>query len=113
MKRVLLPLFVIVGLVGDTTNHAITAAANTAPVPASQLTNISTRAFLQAGDNVIIGGFIVQGTAAKKLIVRAIGPELIPYGVPNVLADPTLELHDATGALIASNDNWQTTIIGG
>jgi hypothetical protein len=68
---------------------------------------------VQTGDHVIIGGFIVQGTAAKKLIVRAIGPELIPYGVPNVLADPTLELHDGTGALIASNDNWQTTIIGG
>jgi hypothetical protein len=45
--------------------------------------------------------------------VRAIGPELTPYGVPNVLADPTLELHDAAGALIASNDNWQHTIIGG
>jgi len=45
--------------------------------------------------------------------MRAIGPELIPYGVPNALADPTLELHDGTGALIASNDNWQHTIIGG
>ena len=83
------------------------------PPAASQLTNISTRAFVQTGDNVIIGGFIVQGTGPKKLIVRAIGPELIPYGVPNVLADPTLELHDGTGALIASNDNWQHTIIGG
>ena len=47
------------------------------------------------------------------MIVRAIGPELTQYGVPNVLADPTLELHDASGALIASNDNWQHTIIGG
>ena len=45
--------------------------------------------------------------------MRAIGPELTPYGVPDVLADPTLELHDGAGALIASNDNWQTTIIGG
>ena len=47
------------------------------------------------------------------MIVRAIGPELTQYGVPNALADPTLELHDGTGALIASNDNWQHTIIGG
>ena len=47
------------------------------------------------------------------MIVRAIGPELTPYGVPNALANPTLELHDGTGALIASNDNWMTTIIGG
>jgi hypothetical protein len=47
------------------------------------------------------------------VILRAIGPELTQYGVPNTLADPTLELHDSTGALIASNDNWQHTIIGG
>ena len=47
------------------------------------------------------------------MIIRAIGPELSQYGVPNPLTDPTLELHDGTGALIASNDNWQTTIIGG
>jgi len=61
----------------------------------------------------MIGGFIVQGTGLKTVIVRAIGPELTPFGVPDALADPTLELHDGTGALIASNDNWQTTIIGG
>ena len=47
------------------------------------------------------------------MIIRAIGPELTRYGVPNALANPTLELHDGTGALIASNDNWVTTIIGG
>ena len=79
----------------------------------AQLGNISTRAFVQTGDNVMIGGFIVQGTEPKRVIIRAIGPELTQYGVPNVLADPTLELHDGTGALIASNDNWQHTIIGG
>jgi hypothetical protein len=58
---------------------------------------------------------IVQGTGPKKVIIRAIGPELgaPPYNVPNALADPTLELHDGTGHLIASNDNWQHTIIGG
>src|SRR5204862_533654 len=78
-----------------------------------QLGNISTRAFVQTGDNVMIGGFIVQGTTPKRVIIRAIGPELSQYGVPNPMADPTLELHDGTGALIASNDNWQTTIIGG
>jgi len=62
---------------------------------------------------VMIGGFIVQGTTSKRVIVRAIGPELTQYGVPNALNNPTLELHDSTGALIASNDNWQHTIIGG
>ena len=74
----------------------------------AQLGNISTRAFVQTGDNVVIGGFIVQGTEPKRVIIRAIGPELTQYGVPNALANPTLELHDGTGALIASNDNWRT-----
>ncbi len=81
----------------------------------ANLGNISTRSFVQTGDNVMIGGFIVQGPYPKRVILRAIGPELSapPYNVPNALADPTLELHNHTGALIASNDNWQTTIIGG
>ena len=79
----------------------------------AQLGNISTRALVQTGDDVMIGGFIVQGTEPKRVIIRAIGPELTQYGVPNVLVNPTLELHDGTGALVASNDNWRTTIIGG
>src|SRR5438132_164337 len=77
------------------------------------LGNISTRSFVQTGDNVMIGGFIVQGSGTKRVIIRAIGPELGQFGVPDPLQDPTLELHDGTGPLIASNDNWQTTIIGG
>ena len=81
--------------------------------PISNLGNISSRAFVQTGDNVIIGGFIVQGTEPKRVIIRAIGPELTHYGVPNALVNPTLELHDGTGALIASNDDWQHTIIHG
>jgi N-acetylneuraminic acid mutarotase len=83
------------------------------PLGGSQLGNISTRAFVQTGDNVVIGGFIVQGSQPKRVIIRAIGPELTQYGVPNALANPTLELHDGSGALIASNDNWVRTIIGG
>jgi hypothetical protein len=79
----------------------------------SILGNISTRSFVQTGDNVMIGGFIVQGAQPKRVIIRAIGPDLTQYGVPDPLADPTLELHNGTGALIASNDNWMTTIIGG
>jgi len=61
----------------------------------------------------MIGGFVVQGTQPKRVILRAIGPELSQFGVPNPLPDPTLELHNSTGALIASNDNWRHTIIGG
>ena len=79
----------------------------------ARLGNISTRSFVRTGDNVMIGGFIVQGTQPKRVIIRAIGPELSQFGVPDPMQDPTLELHDGTGALIATNDNWQTTIIGG
>jgi hypothetical protein len=79
----------------------------------SILGNLSTRGFVQTGDNVMIGGFIVQGAAAKRVIVRAIGPELTCFGLPNALINPTLELHDSTGALIARNDNWRSTILGG
>jgi hypothetical protein len=77
------------------------------------LGNMSTRALVQTGDNAMIAGFIVRGTQPKTVIIRAIGPELTQFGVANAMADPTLELHDGTRALIASNDNWQTTIIGG
>jgi hypothetical protein len=62
---------------------------------------------------VMIGGFIVEGSGPKTVIVRAIGPELTRFGVPNALADPALDLHNGAGALIASNNNWQTTVIGG
>jgi len=111
MKKLLhLPLLVAC-LVGDTSFRAIATTAPT--VTESTLSNISTRAFVQTGDNVVIGGFIVEGAELKKVIIRAIGPELTQYGIPNVLANPTLELYDITGALIASNNNWATTIIGG
>src|SRR5206468_559073 len=97
----------------DTPALAGTQASDVRPTTDAMLSNISTRSFVQTGDNVMIGGFIVQGTGSKMVIIRAIGPELTPFGVPNVLANPTLELHDSAGALLASNDNWQTTIIGG
>jgi len=103
----------IVRGVNDMTGVALVEVYDLSPDASSILGNISTRSFVQTGDNVMIGGFMVQGTQPKKVIVRAIGPELTRYGVTNVLANPTLELHDGTGALIASNNNWATTIIGG
>ena len=83
------------------------------PNASSSLVNISTRSFVQTSDNVMIGGFIVQGTGPKRVIIRAIGPELTQFGVPNALADTTLELHNSAGALIASNDDWRNTLLGG
>jgi hypothetical protein len=103
----------IVRGVHNMTGVALVEVYDLSPGIGSILRNISSRAFVQTGDNVMIGGFIVRGTQAKRVIVRAIGPSLARYGVPNPLADPTLELHDGSGALIASNDNWQQTIIGG
>jgi uncharacterized protein (DUF2141 family) len=72
----------------------------------SRLANISTRGFVQTGNNVMIAGFILgNGTAGEQVVVRAIGPSL--SGIENVLADPTLELRDVNGAMLISNDNWK------
>ena len=73
--------------------------------------HISTRGFIQTGDNVLIGGFIVV-TQPTKVIIRATEQSLSRFGVANVLANPQLGLHDANGA-IAGNDDWQTTQLGG
>lgn len=77
-----------------------------APSPLA-LKNISTRVRVETGANTLIGGFIITGVLPRSLIVRGIGPSLANFGVPDVLLDPTLELRDNTGALEASNDNWQ------
>jgi hypothetical protein len=74
----------------------------------SKLANISTRGFVQTGDNVLIGGMIVVGGTPQKVIIRAIGPSLVNIGVAGTLADPTLELHDSNGSVIAFNDNWRS-----
>jgi hypothetical protein len=71
----------------------------------SKLANISTRGRVETGDNVMVGGLIVLGQDPLRVIVRAIGPSL---PVPGALGNPTLELHDGNGALIASNDNWRS-----
>jgi sugar lactone lactonase YvrE len=75
------------------------------------LLNISTRAFVQGGDNTLIGGFIVGGNGLVNgtIVARAIGPSLSAFGVPTPLQDPTLELRDAAGALVAQNDDWRSS----
>jgi len=76
----------------------------------AQLSNISTRGFVQTGDNVMIAGVIVQ-YHNKRIIIRAIGPTLgqPPFNVPGSLPDPVLEIHGANGDLLASNDDWRET----
>ena len=82
---------------------------------ANRLANISTRGVVRTGANTLIGGFIVAGNVAKKVMVCAIGPSLRDHGVPvsGRLLNPMLELHNGSGALIARNDEWRTTQIGG
>jgi plastocyanin len=77
----------------------------------STLTNISTRGFVNTGDNVMIGGFVIGAGGSATIVVRAVGPSLSnpPFNLTGVLQDPTLSLFDVNGAMIASNDNWKDT----
>jgi glucose/arabinose dehydrogenase len=76
--------------------------------PAEAL-NISGRSQVGTGENVAICGFIVTGTASKRVGVRGIGPSLASFGVPGPLADPVIELRRANGSLVLANDNWKET----
>ena len=75
----------------------------------SALANISTRGEVGTGDDVMIGGFIIGGTDSTNVLIRALGPSLSKRGITGLLSDPVLEIHDATGKLIMSNDNWRDT----
>lgn len=72
----------------------------------SQLANISTRGFVDTGDNAMIGGTIITGNSPARVLIRAIGPSLATFGITNTLQDPTLELRDAQGLVVADNNNW-------
>lgn len=75
-----------------------------------EMANISTRAFVETGDNIVIAGVVLsQGAASGRLILRGIGPSLAPAFLPAslVLANPTLELRDENGTLLVTNDDWQ------
>jgi hypothetical protein len=73
----------------------------------SKLANLSTRGFVDAGDNILIAGFILSGIGNENVILRGIGPSLASAGVPDPLADPTLELRDSNGTLLVANNDWQ------
>ncbi len=90
----------------NTTGVSLVEVYDIDKVPETTLTNISTRGLVGTGQNVMIGG-LISGNGIVSVIVRALGPTLSQFGVTNVLADPTLELRDVAGNVIASNDNWK------
>jgi len=91
-----------------------TATSTATPTPTATPTgaailarNVSTRARIETGDNVMIAGFIISGTVPKKVVLRGLGPSLQDINVAGFVADPVLELRGSNGALILGNDNWQ------
>jgi autotransporter-associated beta strand protein len=93
---------------GSTTGIGVVEVYDLAQEVSARLANISSRGFVETGDNIMIGGFIA-GNQATPVIIRAIGPSLSQFGVANALADPTLELHNTNGAIIAFNNDWRDT----
>ncbi|MBV9009848.1 MAG: PQQ-binding-like beta-propeller repeat protein [Verrucomicrobia bacterium] len=98
---------IVRGVSGDT-GVALVEAYDLDHAIGSQFINISTRDYVGTGDNVMIAGISVAAEN-QTVIIRALGPTLSHFGVPNVLADPTLELHNSNGTLIQYNDNWKDT----
>ena len=100
---------VILKGVGQTSGIGLIEIYDNNQAADSALANISTRGFVQTGNEVMIGGFTLGGNNnPTRIAVRARGPSLSAYGLANLLADPTLELHDANGATLISNDDWQS-----
>ena len=103
----------IVSGVGGGVGIGLVEVYDLAATQPAKLANIATRGFVDSGDNVMIGGFIIgaglgtNGSGTARLLVRALGPSLNEAGVPNALQDPTLELVNSNGDTIADNNNWR------
>jgi hypothetical protein len=94
--------------INQTTGVGLVEAYDNNQTADSQLGNLSTRGFVQTGSNVMIGGFILGGNSGNtRVAIRGIGPSLSQSGLSNVLANPTLALHNSNGTTLISNDNWQ------
>jgi len=92
----------------DSSGVAVVEAYDLSQSSLSKLGNISTRAFVSTGANIVIAGFILGGNIGNdNVILRGIGPSLSGFGVPNTLANPTLELRNSNGTLLAANNDWQ------
>jgi sugar lactone lactonase YvrE len=98
---------------GTATGVALVEAYDLSQDDPGELANISTRGLVTSQD-VMIGGFIIEPGESARVLVRALGPDLINAETPikNFLKDPTLELHDSSGTLVSSNDNWADTAEG-
>jgi hypothetical protein len=96
---------------GDTAGIGLVEVYDLGPSANSKLGNIATRGFVETDNNVMIAGLIAgpAGGAATKVVVRAIGPSLGNFGIAGALPDPTLELVDANGVVLRSNNNWRET----
>jgi hypothetical protein len=98
---------------GEATGVAVVEVYDLGASGTARLANISTRGFVDTGDNVMIGGFIVGGglgnggAGSEKVLLRGIGPSLSSAGISGTLPNPMLELRDVNGVLLASNDNWK------
>jgi len=101
----------VVGGKGGTSGIGVVEVYDLDQNAKSKLANIATRGLVGTNENVMIGGFITggNGQADSKVVIRAIGPSLAAFGIPNVLQDPLLELHNANGTTIQVNDDWQET----
>jgi len=93
--------------VNDTTGTGVVDAYDLSGASPAKVANISTRGFIQAGDKLMIAGFIVQN-APVKTVVRAIGPSLLAFGINNALPDTTLQLRDQNGVVVLENDDWRS-----
>ena len=78
-------------------------------VPQRALVNLSARVQAGPGDAAPIATFTIEGSAAKTILIRGIGPTLGLFGVPGVMADPTLTVYNGSGVAIVTNDNWGGT----
>jgi hypothetical protein len=93
--------------VNDQTGTGVVDAYDLNGSSPAKLANIATRGLVQAGDKLMVAGFIVQN-APVKAVVRAIGPSLLAFGINNALQDTTVQLRDQNGAIVLENDNWQS-----
>jgi hypothetical protein len=94
---------------GNGTGLALIEGYDLDPTAGSKFGDISTRGFVQTGNGVMIAGVIVKGPNAEDVVIRGIGPTLAGFGVPDVLADPFLDLRDVNGNQLATNDNWKSS----